>query len=98
MAAGPGERADSPSFSALSAEPELPRLVSDTRPFLCLVEGVPGVAGVRPPDDGVRLGVPDPGVLVLPVPGVPGVLAALEARSRPCMGAWCLPLRCVGVR
>ena len=85
MAAGPGDR---PSFSALSADPELPRLVRDTRPFLCLVEGVPGVAGVRPPDDGVLLGVPGPGVLVLPVPGVPGVLALLEALSRPSPGAW----------
>ena len=77
-------------MSALSADPELPRLVRDTRPFLCLVEGVPGpgLAGVRPPDDGVLLGVPGPGVLVLPVPGVPGVLALLEARSRPSMGAW----------
>ena len=94
MAAGPGLGV-SPSFSALSAEPELPRLVRDTRPFLCRVDGVEGVAGVRPPLDGVLLGVP--GVLVL-VPGVPGVLELLEARSRPSIGAWCRPLRWVGVR
>ena len=75
------------SFSA-----ELPRL--DTRPFLLLLlaEGVPGVAGVLPPEDGVLLVAGVPGVLDLP--GVPGVLTA------PCTGAWLRPgrwvVRCAG--
>jgi len=81
-----GEVALTPNLS-LSPELELlPMLARETLPFLLsrLVEGVPGVAGVLPPLDGVRLGpgvppVLDPGVpavldLLLGVPGVLGVL------------------------
>ena len=62
-----------PNLSALSPEPELPRLAR--RPFL-LVDGVLGVAGVLPPDEGVLLVTGVPGVLFLP--GVPGVRADVE--------------------
>jgi hypothetical protein len=46
--------------------------------YLCahLLEGVPGVAGVRPPLEGVLLLVPG-------VPGVPERPCALPARGRP---------------
>ena len=78
-------------------ELEFPRLASDTRPFLRLplAEGVPGVAGVLPPEDGVLLvaGVA-PGVRERP--GVPGVLTALELR--PWTGAWLRADLWVGVR
>ena len=77
-------------LSGLSVE--LPRLVSDTRPFLLWPEGVLGVLGVLPPDDGVLLVTGVPGVRDLP--GVPGV----RAEERPWIGAWYRPLRCVGVR
>lgn len=63
------------SFSLSPEEEELPMLARETRPFL-LLEGVPGVAGVRPPLEGV----------LLVGPGVPGVAdrpCALPARDRP---------------
>lgn len=65
------------SFSLSPEEELLPMLARDTRPFL-LLEGVPGVAGVLPPLDGVRLVVPG-------VPGVGGGArpCALPARGRP---------------
>ena len=94
-----GEGWDIPNLSALSADPELPRLLRDTRPFLRPpAEGVPGVAGVRPPEDGVRLVTGVPGVVRV-LPGVPGVLATVDPPpDRPCIGAWCLLLLWVGVR
>ena len=67
-----------PNFS-LSPELELlPMLARDTRPLRRsrLVEGVPGVAGVCPPLEGVLLAPGVPGVRDL-LPGVPGVLAVL---------------------
>ena len=81
---------------SFSVELEVPRLASDTRPFLRfpLAEGVPGVAGVLPPEDGVRLVTGVPGVLERP--GVPGVLTELELR--PWTGAWLRVDLWVGVR
>ena len=76
---------------SFSVELELPRLDRETRPFLLLLlaDGVPGVAGVLPPEDGVRLAAGVPGVRVLAgvpgvldLPGVPGVLTV------PWTGAW----------
>ena len=51
----------------MSAEPEPDMLDSDTRPF-CLrcPDGVLGVPGVLPPEEGVRLVTGVPGVRVLP--------------------------------
>ena len=79
----PGEKVEgdvalTPNFS-LSPELELlPMLARDTLPFLLslLVDGVPGVAGVLPPLEGVLLGPGVPAVLdrLLGVPGVLGVL------------------------
>ena len=68
-------------MTCFSFSVEFPRL--PTRPFLLLlVDGVPGVAGVLPPEEGVLLVAGVPGVLDLP--GVPGVLT-------PCTGAWLRP-------
>jgi len=52
-------------------------LASEIRPFL-LLDGVPGVAGVRPPLDGVRLEAPPPGV-----DGVTDRPCALPCLERP---------------
>lgn len=73
-----GEVALTPNFS-LSPELELlPMLARETLPLRLsrLVEGVPGVAGVLPPLEGVRLGPGVPAVLDLLL-GVPGVLGVL---------------------
>ena len=77
---------------SFSVELELPRLASDTRPFLrlLLADGVPGVAGVLPPEEGVLLVAGVPGDRDLP--GVPGVLTV------PCTGAWLREDLWVGVR
>jgi len=52
---------------------------------------VPGVAGVRPPEEGVLLAPGVPGVLDLP--GVPGVLPGVLEDP-----LWFLPFRCPAVR
>ena len=79
----PGESVDGdvPRTPSFSRSPELelePILANDTLPLRrsLLVEGVPGVAGVRPPLEGVRLVPGVPGVLDL-LFGVPGVLGVL---------------------
>ena len=90
-----GEGEETTCFS-FSVELEVPRLASDTRPFLRLplTEGVPGVAGVLPPEEGVLLVAGVPGVRERP--GVPGVLTELELR--PWTGAWLRVDLWVGVR
>lgn len=52
---------------------------------------MPGVAGVRPPEEGVLLAPGVPGVLDLP--GVPGVLPGVLEDP-----LWFLPFRCPAVR
>ena len=68
-------------MTCFSFSVEFPRLATLFL-LLLVADGVPGVAGVLPPEEGVLLVAGVPGVRDLP--GVPGVLT-------PWTGAWLLP-------
>lgn len=82
-----------PSFSFSPELELLPILARETLAFRLslLADGVPGVAGVRPPEEGVLLVPGVPGVLDLP--GVPGVLPGVLDDP-----LWFRPLRCPALR
>jgi len=87
------EEACIPSFSFSPELELLPILARETLAFRLslLADGVPGVAGVRPPEDGVLLVPGVPGVLDLP--GVPGVLPGVLEDP-----LWVRPFRCPALR